>query len=116
MRISNTFQLEENTFVDLYGFFTLRKEKSFDFIVPEYLKKGKLSKYKGQVVRLTEIAEKHYGKIIKIEPIGIAESKKMKAVNILNFNLINILYEVLSIINMQIINIHNFAIYYSIKK
>jgi len=86
VRISNTFQLGENTFVDLYGFFTLRDEKSFDFVVPEYLKKGKLSKYKGQVVRLTEIAEKHYGKIIKIEPIGIAESYEIKPINISDFN------------------------------
>jgi hypothetical protein len=83
--ISNTFQLEDNTFVDLYGFFTLREEKSFDFVVPEYLKKGKLSKYKGQVVRLTEIAEIHYGKIIKIEPIGIAEGYEIKPINILDF-------------------------------
>ena len=87
MRISNTFQLEENTFVDLYGFFTLREEKSFDFIVPEYLKKGKLSKYKGQVVKLTEIGEKNYGKIIKIEPIGITENKEIKPINILDFNI-----------------------------
>jgi hypothetical protein len=86
VRISNTFELQDNTFVDLFGFFTLRDEKSFDFIVPEYLKNGKLSKYKGQVVKLTEIAEKHYGKIIKIEPIGIAESKEMKSINILDFN------------------------------
>ncbi len=81
----NTHNLNDNTFVDAFGFFALKKEDAFEMVVPDYISRGKLAKYRGQKIRLTRICRKHYGDIIEITSIGPAQYGDIKTINLKDF-------------------------------
>jgi hypothetical protein len=85
MMTPTTFPLNDNTFVDVYGLFALRTDQTIEMVVPDYFRRGKLAKYKGEKVRLTRISQKKYGDIIEIESLGSTKSEEIRPMNINEF-------------------------------
>lgn len=85
MYTPNTYPLSSNEFVDTYGLFTLRNEKSFVFDVPKDWNTGKLSHYKGCKVKLTLICQKKYGNVLSIEPTKNKSENTILPVNLDDF-------------------------------
>lgn len=85
MHTPNTYQLNENEFVDTYGFFTLCNASKYVYHVPEGMNSGKLGKYSGCQVTLCNTCRMHYGIIVKIKETNLKSTIKIKKLDFEEF-------------------------------
>jgi hypothetical protein len=86
MFTANTYPLQDNQFVDTYGFFTLRNESTFEYHVPKNTKYGKLGRHSGYRVKLSLIGQMRYGVIIQIDETHLKTTKSIKKLDFNKFN------------------------------
>jgi hypothetical protein len=89
MWTSNTYPLNENTFVDAYGLFCFASSESMRLVVPDFFVHGKLGNYRGKAVKLTLEGSMKYGNIVRIEEVARAKKYFAKSLSFSYFKVIS---------------------------